>query len=100
MLDFREKFVKFRPNSVNISLKNSDFAQNLQSVAKLSAIRQKLTKSADFRFQSGAKVCKFRRSRNMLKNEYLVANFGVDTAENEPLRARHRGLIDTEVDKT
>ena len=63
LLDFRENFVKFRPNSVKISLKNSDFEQNLQSVTKISAIRQKLTKSADFRVQSGAKVCEFCRSR-------------------------------------
>ena len=34
---------------------------------------------------SGAKVCKSCRSRKMLKNEYLVAKIGVDTAENEPL---------------
>ena len=26
----------------------------------------------------------------MLKNDYLLAKFGVDTAENEPLRARNR----------
>ena len=26
----------------------------------------------------------------MQKNDYLLAKFGVDTAENEPLRARHR----------
>ena len=32
---------------------------------------------------SGAKVCKSCRSRKMLQNEYLVAKFGVDTAENE-----------------
>ena len=36
------------------------------------------------------KVCKFCRSGNMLKNDFLLAKFGVDTAENEPLRARHR----------
>ena len=33
---------------------------------------------------SGAKECKSCRSRKMLKNDALVAKFGVDTAENEP----------------
>ena len=33
---------------------------------------------------SGAKDCKSCRSRKMLKNDALVAKFGVDTAENEP----------------
>ena len=59
-------------------------------MTKISAKRQKLTKSGDFRIQSGAKVYKFCRSRKMQKNDYLLAKFGVDTAENEPLRARNR----------
>ena len=29
----------------------------------------------------------------MLKNDYLLAKFGVDTAENEPLRARLRARL-------
>ena len=33
---------------------------------------------------SGAKDCISSRSRKMLKNEYLVAKIGLDTAENEP----------------
>ena len=36
---------------------------------------------------SGAKVCKYCRSRQELSNEYLLANSGVDTA------ALHRALI-------
>ena len=35
---------------------------------------------------SGAKECKSCRSRRELSNEYLLAKFGVDTAENEPLK--------------
>ena len=35
---------------------------------------------------SGAKVCTSRRSRQVLSNEYLLAKFGVDTAENGPLK--------------
>ena len=33
-----------------------------------------------------AKVCKSCRSRKELSNEYLLATFGVDTAENGPLK--------------
>ena len=35
---------------------------------------------------SGAKACKSCRSRQELSNEYLLAKFGVDTAENERLK--------------
>ena len=35
---------------------------------------------------SGAKVCESCRSREELSNEYLLAKFGVDTAENRPLK--------------
>ena len=34
----------------------------------------------------GTKACKYCRSRQELSNEYLLAKFGFDTAENEPLR--------------
>ena len=43
---------------------------------------------------SGAKACKSCRSRQELSNEYLIAKFGIDTAENEPskvCRRRSRG---------
>ena len=40
-----------------------------------------------FAFRSGAKVCESCRSRKMLKNDYLVAKIGVDTAENEPFKS-------------
>ena len=35
---------------------------------------------------SGAKACKSCRSRQELSNEFFFAKFGVDTAENEPLK--------------
>ena len=35
---------------------------------------------------SGANVCTSCRSRQELFNEYLLAKFGVDTAENEPCK--------------
>ena len=39
-----------------------------------------------FRIRSGAKLCKPCRPRQELSNEYLLETFGVDTAENEPLK--------------
>ena len=36
--------------------------------------------------RSAAEVCKSCRSRQELSNEYSLAKFGVDTAENEPLK--------------
>ena len=39
-----------------------------------------------FWYLSGAKVCKSCRSRRELSNAYLLAKYGVHTAENEPLR--------------
>ena len=35
---------------------------------------------------SGAKACKSCRSRQELSNEYFLAKFCVDTAENEPYK--------------
>ena len=35
---------------------------------------------------SGAKACKPCRFRQELSNEYFLAKFGVDTAENEPYK--------------
>ena len=35
---------------------------------------------------SGPKACKSSRSRQEVSNEYLLANIGFDTAENEPLK--------------
>ena len=37
---------------------------------------------------SGAKEYQSDRSRQELSNEYLVANIGFDTAENEPFKVR------------
>ena len=34
----------------------------------------------------GAKACESCRSRQELSNEYLLTKFGVDTAENGPLK--------------
>ena len=40
----------------------------------------------DSKGAKGAKACKSCRSRQELSNEYLLAKFGVDTAENGPLK--------------
>ena len=40
----------------------------------------------NFLMRSGAEVWKSCKPRQELSNEYLLANFGVDTAENEPLK--------------
>ena len=39
---------------------------------------------------NGAKAFKSCRSRQQVSNEYLLAKFGVDTAENEPLKVRQK----------
>ena len=46
---------------------------------------------------SGAKACKFCRSRQELSNEYLLAKIGVDTAENEPLKVWRKFCIWREI---
>ena len=63
-------------------LKNSDlqFAQKCEQKCE-EKFDEFLLKFCDL---SGAKDCKSCRSRKMLKNEYLVAKIGFDTAENEP----------------
>ena len=55
------------------------FCRNLKKITKHFA--DFLLKFLDL---SGAKDCISSRSRKMLKNEYLVAKIGLDTAENEP----------------
>ena len=46
-----------------------------------------------FHFDSkGPKECKSDRSRQELSNEYLVAKFGCDTAENEPSEVCQNGV--------
>ena len=62
------------------------FQQHLQKSGKFTEILQNFTNLANFEFRSSAKVCESCRSRKnlMLKNAYLDAKIGVDTAENEP----------------
>ena len=48
---------------------------------------------------SGAKACKSCRSRQELSNEYLLAKFGFDTAENEPLKVCQKLKIRQKLEK-
>ena len=61
------------------SLKNSDFCRKFsKNPKKFDEILLR------FSISSGAKVWQSCRSRKILQNEYLLAKFGADTAENEP----------------
>ena len=74
------------------SFPTSIYLQNLTSIQKRTSPVKftHLRKNVDdfwlnFLDLSGAKMCKYYRSRQELSNEYLLAKIGVDTAENEPL---------------
>ena len=69
-------------------------ANRRENCKKLTMLFEILWKDAKIRDEiflkywgmSGAKACKSCRSRQELSNEYLLANFGVDTEENEPCK--------------
>ena len=88
ILKFFSNFLKFRRNSANFSAKKHAIwtcsEQNLAKSGKIAEILQNLRKSSRIWVRSGAKVCQSCRSRKMLKNDYLLAKIGFDTAENEP----------------
>ena len=74
---------KFHQNLNNINEKNS-------KITNFCKILPKHAKKFDEHFLkywglSGAKACKYCRSRQKLSNEYLLAKIGFDTAENEPI---------------
>ena len=77
--------------SWNSDQNSSRFSMKMTNLPVIFAkIRWKFPKICDdfllkFCNPSGAKVHKSCRSRKILKNDYLVAKFGVDTAANEPL---------------
>ena len=62
----------------------TDFEQNFAKSGKIINFCKILQKSKKNWVRSGAKDWKSCRSQKTLKNEYLVAKFGFDTAENEP----------------
>ena len=93
-----QRFSAFSRKSEQISLKSAKIAtifekmQNILAFMLLKMLRnwQKLLKYWGL---SGAKICKFCRSRQQLSNEYLLSKIGVDTAENEPLKVWGESLI-------
>ena len=81
----------FSTKSEQISLKSAKSRRNLKKCKLLSISNVENANIFDeillkYWVLSGAKACKSCRSRQELSNEYLVAKFGVDTAENEPLK--------------
>ena len=56
----------------------------MKTSGKIAEILQNLRKSERILVRSGAKVWQSCRSRKILKNDYLLAKIGFDTAENEP----------------
>ena len=87
---FWRKFVKFQEKSIKICDKNDEIGRKK---AKFCKISDKINKKFDenlsiFWIWNGAKVCESCRSRKMLKNAYLDAKIGFDTAENEPSKVR------------
>ena len=62
--------------------KSTRKSSSREQIWQMSAL--KMQKSANVECRSGAKVYESCRSRKILKNAYLDAKIGVDTAENEP----------------
>ena len=89
ILDIRSMFVKFRQNFIKISKKNTNFhaffmkiwMNNYSTYSKMT----KLWRLFCWNFEIWA-VQKYENlvDPRSLKNEYLDAKIGVDTAENEP----------------
>ena len=80
----RRNSAKFRKKSVKFSRKSDKsafFRENLQNDAEFS---RKSSKNSEKSEKSGMVQRNSCRSWKTLKNEYLDAKIGVDTAENEP----------------
>ena len=73
---------------MKILMKNDRFLRKfckiLQNLEKSLNFDEKMKKSANFEFAAVQRNVESDRSRKILKNEYSLAKFGVDTAENEP----------------
>ena len=79
----REKLVKFSRNSAEIQQLLANFAtfcKNQQKIQKF--LTKKLRLENPTRRVQRSALC---RSRRELSNEYLLAKFGFDKAENEPI---------------
>ena len=83
--------------SAGFSLKFVNFRQRFGKFSEILKIKLWTCEKNDeiwraFWMLSGAKACKSCRSRQDLSNEYLLAKFGFDTAENEPLEVLMKWL--------
>ncbi len=83
----RKKLVKFSKKSAKIQQILANFATFCKNQQKKSAIfNEKIEirerSQADSKTVQRSALC---RSRRELSNEYLLAKFGFDTAENEPI---------------
>ena len=74
--------LKFCQNFANFFAKFSKFRKVREKIAKFWQNSSKFLKKCDFRSVQRSALC---RSRRELSNEYLLAKFGFDTAENEPI---------------
>ena len=94
--DFQE-LSRISCNPVKFSAKKhviwGDFQSNLQNSGKITENLQNLRKFVKNWDRNGAKECQSCRSRKMLKNGYLLAKIGADTAENEPLNVRRSQIL-------
>ena len=80
-------------NWSNLAKNSAKIQQILANFATFCKNQQKIQQfsTKKLRLENGAKECKtvqrsaLCRSRRELSNEYLLAKFGFDTAENEPI---------------
>ena len=102
---FLNAFVKFRQNFIKIQMKNSSFDAKFENARMNNySIQFKIVEIVTafllkFWSLSGAKVCQSCRSRKMLKNAYLGAKIGFDTAENEPSKVWQLFIHDAPAEK-
>ena len=79
-----QHFSKFRQNFVKFVAKNHRFGDKQQHLRKIGELLEKckinFDENVEIRERCKRALC---RSRRELSNEYLLAKFGLDTAENE-----------------
>ena len=77
---------------IKIGAKNNEFDRKFQNIADISAKNAKISKHFCWNFevwavQTCANLVDLVKS---FQTRFLLANFGVDTAENEPLKVSQR----------
>merc|ERR1712139_323376 len=84
--------MKFYRNFIKIGEKINENCLKITIFQKIQNSRKNAKKFYEillrFSLSTGAKECQSCRSRKMLKNAYLDAKIGFDTAENEPSEVR------------